>query len=56
MKSILILKFKRTGNKDQVEELMKNVSVNLEKLNIAHIVMTDDVEYEVIQVSESGVD
>jgi len=54
MKKILILRFKRGVDKKETERMMKNVSENLSKLNIAHIVMTDDIQYEVITVSDQG--
>jgi len=55
MKKVLILRFKRGFDKSKTEEMMKNVSKNLHEMNIAHIVMTDDIEYEIATISESQI-
>ena len=53
MKKILILKVKRGVDQKATAKMMEKLSSGLKEMGIAHIVMTDNIAYEVVSVSGS---
>jgi len=53
MKKILILKVKRGVDQKATKKTIEELSSKLKEMGIAHIVMTDNIEYEVVSVSSS---
>ena len=53
MKKILILKIKRGVDQKATAKTMEKLSSELKEMGIAHIVMTDNIGYEVVSVSSS---